>query len=49
MLEELKEFLSIPSISVLLGHRADVIRCAEFSAGQMRTIGMTRVSCVTIV
>lgn len=39
-LDELKEFLRIPSISALPEHRGDMIRCANFAADQMRTIGL---------
>ena len=42
-LEELKEFLRIPSISALPEHRADVRRCAEWCADHMRGIGLQQV------
>src|SRR6478672_2126044 len=41
--EELKEYLAIPSISALPQHAADVKRAAEWSADQMRHIGMQNV------
>ena len=42
-LEELKEFLRIPSVSTDPGCKQDVARCAEWVAGQMRGIGLGRV------
>src|SRR3954464_13636438 len=39
-LEELKALLAIPSISALPEHAADVKRCAEGCADEMRRIGM---------
>src|SRR3982751_2972748 len=42
-LEELKAFLAIPSISALPEHTADVNRCAEWCADEMRRIGMQNV------
>jgi acetylornithine deacetylase/succinyl-diaminopimelate desuccinylase-like protein len=41
--DELKQFLAIPSISALPAHQADVRRCAEWTAGQMRQIGLQNV------
>ncbi len=41
--EELKQYLAIPSISALPEHSADVRRCAEWSADQMRQIGLQNV------
>jgi acetylornithine deacetylase/succinyl-diaminopimelate desuccinylase-like protein len=38
--EELKQFLTIPSISAMPEHRADVRRCAEWAADEMRRIGL---------
>jgi acetylornithine deacetylase/succinyl-diaminopimelate desuccinylase-like protein len=38
--DELKAFLAIPSISALPDHKADVRRCAEWTADEMRRIGM---------
>lgn len=42
-LDELKEFLRIPSISTLPGHAADVRRAADFLAAELRRIGMNSV------
>jgi acetylornithine deacetylase/succinyl-diaminopimelate desuccinylase-like protein len=42
-LDELKEYLAIPSISALPEHKADVRRCAEWTADEMRRIGMQNV------
>jgi acetylornithine deacetylase/succinyl-diaminopimelate desuccinylase-like protein len=42
-LEELKDYLSIPSISALPEHAADVRRCADWTADQMRRIGLQSV------
>jgi acetylornithine deacetylase/succinyl-diaminopimelate desuccinylase-like protein len=41
--EELKAYLAIPSISALPEHAADVKRCAEWTADEMRRIGMQNV------
>lgn len=41
--EELKEYLAIPSISALPQHRDDVRRCAEWTAEHMRQIGLQNV------
>ena len=38
--EELTQFLTIPSISAMPEHRADVRRCAEWAADEMRRIGL---------
>jgi acetylornithine deacetylase/succinyl-diaminopimelate desuccinylase-like protein len=45
-LEELKAFLAIPSISALPQHAADVKRCAEWCADEMRRIGLQNVKLV---
>src|SRR5205085_2271130 len=45
-LDELKEFLRIPSASSLPEHRADVRRAAEWVAGQLRGIGVPTVEIV---
>jgi acetylornithine deacetylase/succinyl-diaminopimelate desuccinylase-like protein len=45
-LEELKAFLAIPSISALPQHAADVKRCAEWCADEMRRIGMQNVKLI---
>jgi len=42
-LEELKAFLAIPSISALPQHAADVRRCADWCADEMRHIGLQNV------
>jgi acetylornithine deacetylase/succinyl-diaminopimelate desuccinylase-like protein len=42
-LAELSEFLSIPSVSALPEHAGDVRRCAEWTAGHMRHIGLGNV------
>ncbi len=42
-LEELKAFLAIPSVSALPQHAADVRRCAEWCADEMRRIGLQNV------
>lgn len=39
-LEELKEFLRIPSVSTLPEHRPDMRRCAEWVAGQLKKAGL---------
>src|SRR5205809_3446990 len=41
--DELKQYLAIPSVSALPQHQADVRRCAEWTAEQMRTIGLQNV------
>ncbi len=41
--DELKEYLAIPSISALPQHQADVQRTAEWSAEEMRRIGLQNV------
>ncbi|MBM3726473.1 MAG: dipeptidase [Acidobacteria bacterium] len=43
LLETLKDYLRIPSISTLPEHRADVRRAAVFTAGQMRAAGLDNV------
>src|SRR5262249_59871253 len=42
-LEELKALLAIPSISALTDHAADVKRCADWCADEMRRIGLQNV------
>jgi acetylornithine deacetylase/succinyl-diaminopimelate desuccinylase-like protein len=42
-LEELKEFLAIPSISTDPEHNADTLRCAEWVANQLKSLGMEKV------
>src|SRR6476659_8793243 len=46
-LEELKALLAIPSISALPQHAADVTRCAEWCADEMRRIGLENVRLVS--
>ena len=41
--DELKNYLAIPSISALPEHQADVRRCAEWTADELRRIGMQNV------
>ena len=41
--EELKEFLRIPSISMLPEHKNDMNRCASYVADKLRSSGMSRV------
>jgi acetylornithine deacetylase/succinyl-diaminopimelate desuccinylase-like protein len=41
-LEELKDFIRIPSISALPEHREDMDRCALYCADQMKAIGLDR-------
>jgi len=45
-LEELTALLAIPSISALPEHAADVTRCAEWCADEMRRIGLQNVKLV---
>lgn len=42
-LNELKEWLSIPSISALSAHKEDVVRAAEWLANRMRQAGLEHV------
>jgi acetylornithine deacetylase/succinyl-diaminopimelate desuccinylase-like protein len=44
--EELKHYLAIPSISALPQHQDDVRRCAEWTAEEMRRIGLQNVRLV---
>ena len=41
--DQLKEYLAIPSISALPQHAQDVRRCAEWTANEMRSIGLKNV------
>lgn len=41
-LEELKQYLRIPSIGALPEHADDMVRCAEFAADHLRSLGMAR-------
>jgi len=42
-LEELGQYLAIPSVSALPDHATDVRRCADWTAGHMRQIGLENV------
>ena len=42
-LAELKEFIAIPSVSTKKEHTDDIHRCAQWVAGQMRSIGLQNV------
>lgn len=42
-LAELKDLIAIPSVSSQTEHQPDMRRCADWIAGQMRTIGMQNV------
>ena len=44
--DELKAYLAIPSISALPQHAADVKRCAEWTADEMRRIGLQNVKLI---
>src|SRR5512137_859784 len=45
-LRELTEFLAIPSISTNPENAPDIARCADWVAGQMRTIGLQNIQIV---
>lgn len=42
-IEELKDYLRIPSISTLAEKKEDIQRCAEFTADKLRNAGLNRV------
>ena len=42
-IEELKEFIRIPSISTLEEHKGDMLKCAEFVSVKLKTAGMKKV------
>jgi acetylornithine deacetylase/succinyl-diaminopimelate desuccinylase-like protein len=42
-IKELTDYLAIPSISALPEHKADVRRCAEWTADEMRRVGLENV------
>ena len=44
--DELKAYLAIPSISALPQHAADVKRCADWTADEMRRIGLQNVKLI---
>jgi len=46
LLDELKEFLRIPSISTLPEHRGDIERAAQFVADSLRHVGMENVEII---
>ena len=46
-LEQLKEYLRIPSVSAAAEHRADVLRCSEFVEEQLKSAGLTAESIET--
>ncbi len=46
LLDELKQFLRIPSVSTLPEHKQDVQRAAEFVAGALRSAGMENVEVI---
>ena len=46
LLDELKEFLRIPSISTLPEHRGDIERAAQFVAASLRNVGMENVEVI---
>lgn len=46
LLEELKEFLRIPSISTLPDHNADTRRAGEFAAAKLREAGLENVEII---
>jgi acetylornithine deacetylase/succinyl-diaminopimelate desuccinylase-like protein len=43
-IDELKQYLAIPSISALPAHAGDVRRCAEWTADEMRRVGLQNVT-----
>ena len=45
-LNELKDLLRIPSISTLPEHKSDVLRAANYVAGELRRIGMENVEVI---
>ncbi len=45
-IDELKEYLAIPSISALPEHKDDVRRCAEWTADEMRRVGLENVKLI---
>ncbi|HUI81427.1 MAG TPA: dipeptidase [Bryobacteraceae bacterium] len=46
LLDELKEFVRIPSVSTLPEHRSDIDRAASFVAGSLRHAGMEHVEII---
>ena len=45
-LTELKEYLAIPSVSALPQHAADVRRCAEWTADELKRVGLQNVKLI---
>ena len=45
-IEELKQYLAIPSVSALPQHKADVHRCAEWTADELRRIGLQNIKLI---
>jgi len=45
-IEELKQYLAIPSVSALPQHKADVRRCAEWTADELRRIGLQNIKLI---
>src|SRR5690349_10866495 len=45
-LAELKEYLAIPSVSALPQHAADVKRCAEWTAEELKRVGLNNVKLI---
>jgi len=46
LLEELKEFIRIPSISTLAEHKGDVHKAAEFAAAKLRDAGIENIEII---
>jgi acetylornithine deacetylase/succinyl-diaminopimelate desuccinylase-like protein len=44
--EELKDYLAIPSVSALPQHTADVRRCADWTAAEMQRVGLGNVKLI---
>ncbi len=47
-LEGLKEFLRIPSISALSDHAGEMVRCAEYAAAKMKSVGIQNVRLIPV-
>ncbi|MBL1212047.1 MAG: dipeptidase [Ignavibacteriae bacterium] len=45
-IEELKEYLRIPSVSTLSEHKPDMQKCAKFVAGKLRDAGLSKVKII---
>ena len=46
LLDELKEFLRIPSVSTLPEHQPDIARAAQFTADSMRKAGLENIEII---